>query len=85
VKGSAFNLWRYEPPVTTAALVWVLVALLVLVAPAEAVVPHLIVVGLLLVGGLFFHGLLIFDREALETEPGDVDVFEQRLRGDDDW
>ena len=30
---------------------------------------------LIAVGGLFFLGLLIFDRQTLETEPGDVDVF----------
>jgi amino acid transporter len=70
-----FSLGRFEMPVAIAALVWVLVALFVLVVPAEAVVPDLIVVGLILVGGLFFLGLLIFNREALETEPGDVDVF----------
>ena len=57
------------------ALVWVLIALFVLVVPAEAFVPDLIVVGLIVVGGLFFFALLIFDRQALETEPGDVDVF----------
>jgi hypothetical protein len=56
-------------------LVWVLVALFVLVVPAEAVVPDLIVVGLILGGGLFFLGLLIFNREALETEPGDAELF----------
>ena len=31
--------------------------------------------GLIVVGGLFFFALLIFDRQALEIEPGDVDVF----------
>jgi amino acid transporter len=74
-KEGAFNLGRFELPVAIAALVWVLVALFVLVVPAEALVPDLIVVGLILVGGLFFLGLLISNREALETEPGDVDVF----------
>jgi protein-S-isoprenylcysteine O-methyltransferase Ste14 len=71
----AFNLGRFELPVAIAALVWVLVALFALVVPAEALVPDLIVVGLLLAGGLFFVCLLIFDREALETESSDVDVF----------
>jgi amino acid transporter len=74
-KEGAFNLGRFELPVAIAALVWVLVALFVLVVPAEAFVPDLIVVGLILVGGLFFLGLLISNREALETEPGDADVF----------
>jgi uncharacterized membrane protein len=35
----------------------------------------LVVVGLLIVGALYFLRLLIFDRETLETEPGDVSVF----------
>jgi hypothetical protein len=30
---------------------------------------------LLVAGGLFLLGLLMFNREALETEPGDVSVF----------
>ena len=48
-----------------------LVALFVLVTPAEALVPVLIVVGLLLAGGVYFAYLLVFNREVLETEPGD--------------
>jgi hypothetical protein len=56
--------------------VWVVVALFVLVTPPEAFAPTLIVVGLLALGGLFFLGLLTIDREALETEPGDVGTFE---------
>jgi amino acid transporter len=75
-KEGAFNLGRLELPVAIAALLWVLVALFVLVAPAEAVVPDLIVAGLILGGGLFFLGLLIFNRQALETEPGDANVFQ---------
>ncbi|MEU2156801.1 hypothetical protein ABZ532_17595 [Streptomyces sp. NPDC019396] len=54
---------------------WTLVALLVLVAPREALVSVVIVVGLLLGGGLFFLILMVFDREALETEPGDASAF----------
>lgn len=73
-KKGAFNLGRFELPVAICALVWSAVSLFVLVAPSEALVPVLIVVGLILAGGLFFLGLLIFDREALETEPGDVRV-----------
>jgi amino acid transporter len=73
-KKGAFDLGRFELPVAIGALVWSIGALFVLVAPAVAFVPILIVVGLLLGGGLFFLGLLIFDREALETEPGDLSV-----------
>ncbi|MDF9817133.1 APC family permease [Streptomyces sp. SPB162] len=71
-KKGAFHLGRFELPVAICALVWSIVSLFVLVAPAEALVPVLIVVGLILGGGLFFLGLLIFNGEALETEPGDV-------------
>ena len=74
-KEGSFNLGRFELPVGIAALVWVLVALFVPVVPAEAVVPDLIVVGLILGGGLFFLVMLIFNRKALEAEPGNVDVF----------
>ncbi|MET7744875.1 APC family permease [Streptomyces sp. NPDC005385] len=73
-KKGAFNLGRFELPVAICALVWSAVSLFVLVAPSEALVPVLIVVGLILAGGLFFLGLLVFDREALETEPGDARV-----------
>ena len=34
----------------------------------------MIVGGLLLAGGLYFAYLWFFNREVLETEPGDVDV-----------
>jgi hypothetical protein len=51
-----------------------LVALFVLVTPREAFVSVVIVVGLLLAGGLFFLVMLKVDRQALETEPGDVSL-----------
>jgi hypothetical protein len=35
----------------------------------------LVVVGLLTDGGLYFVGLLVFNREVLPTEPGDVNAF----------
>jgi amino acid transporter len=71
----AFDLGRFELPVAICALVWTLVALFVLVAPREALVSVVIVVGLLVAGGLFLLFMLKFDREALETEPGDVSAF----------
>ena len=67
-RSGAFSLGRLELPVAIGALVWVVCALFVLTVPAEALVPDLIVVGLLAAGGLFLLGLLIFHREALETE-----------------
>ncbi|MEU6402327.1 APC family permease [Streptomyces sp. NPDC046985] len=68
----AFDLGRFDLPVAVLALVWSLFSLFALVAPAEAHLPALIVVGLLAVGALFFAGLLLFDRQALETEPADA-------------
>ncbi len=74
-KEGGFSLGRLELPIAIAALVWLLIVLFVLVTPADAVVPNLIVVGLILVGMVYFTYLMIFNREVLETEPGDTDVF----------
>lgn len=74
-KEGGFNLGRFELPVAIAALVWVLIVLFVLVTPGDAFVPNLIVVGLILAGGVYIGYLMIFNREVLDTEPGDVDVF----------
>ncbi|WP_405775631.1 APC family permease [Streptomyces sp. NBC_00859] len=71
----AFNLGRFELPVAICALVWTLFALFVLVSPDEALVSVVIVGGLLILGGLFFVAMLKFDRQALETEPGEADPF----------
>lgn len=48
---------------------------LVLLSPQSARDSLLIVGGLLVVGALYFVALFIFNREVLETEPGDVSVF----------
>ncbi|MET9605961.1 amino acid permease [Streptomyces sp. NPDC006512] len=66
----AFDLGRFELPVALCALAWTLVALFVLVAPDEALTSVVIVAGLLVLGALFFLGMLTFDRQALESEPG---------------
>ena len=75
-KEGGFDLGRFELPVAIGALVWCLFALFVLVTPAEALIPVLIVVGLLLAGGVYFAYLWVRNREVLETEPGDIKVFE---------
>ncbi|MCM2414081.1 amino acid permease [Streptomyces sp. RKAG290] len=72
-KKGAFDLGRFELPVAVCALVWTLVALFVLVTPGEAFVSVVIVVGLLFLGGLFLTLMLRLDRQAMETEPGEVD------------
>ena len=64
---------RFELPVAVAALVWVVLALFVLVTPDDALIPSLIVLGLILAGGVYFAKMMIFNREVLETEPGDDD------------
>jgi Flp pilus assembly protein protease CpaA len=56
------------------ALLWLLLALIVLVTPGEALVPLLIVIGLLLVGGLYFLGMLMFDRKSLWIAPSEIPV-----------
>jgi amino acid transporter len=75
-KEGAFSLGRFELPIAISALVWLVVALVVLVVPTSAHVPDLIAAGLALAGGLFFLAMLKFNREALETEPAAVDVLE---------
>jgi apolipoprotein N-acyltransferase len=74
----AFDLGPFELPVAIAALLWLVVALIVLVTPGAALVPDLIVIGLLFVGGLYFLGMLMFDRKSLWTEPGDTPVIAVR-------
>ncbi|MEV7612545.1 amino acid permease [Streptomyces sp. NPDC089799] len=67
----AFDLGRHEMPVAVCALAWTLLALFVLVSPVEARTSVVIVAGLIVLGGVFFLGMLVFDRRALDTEPGD--------------
>ncbi len=74
-KESSFSLDRFELPVAYAALVWVVFAIFVLVSPSDARVPGLVVLGLILVGGLHFAYMMMFKREALETEPGEPGAF----------
>ncbi|GAT08382.1 amino acid transporter [Mycolicibacterium novocastrense] len=71
----AFGLGRFEVPVAIAALVWVVFSLVALMSPSDSLVPDLIVLGVVSAGGLYFAKMLIFNREVLETEPGDPDAF----------
>lgn len=74
-KEGGFSLGRFEVPVAVAALIWVVCAIVFLVTPGDASVPVLIVAGLILAGGCYFGYLMMFNREALETEPGDPGAF----------
>ncbi|MFC4604205.1 APC family permease [Rhodococcus kronopolitis] len=75
-KKGAFDLGRLELPIAIGALVWMVLVLVVLVSPAEAIVPVGIVVGLVLAGGVYFGWMLRFHREVLDTEPGDLSVYQ---------
>jgi amino acid transporter len=74
-KEGGFSLGRFELPVAYAALIWVAFGVLVLVSPSDARIPSLIVAGLILAGGLYFAKMMIFEREVLETEPGEPGAF----------
>ncbi|WP_431237458.1 APC family permease [Mycolicibacterium aichiense] len=74
-KEGGFSLGRFEVPTAYAALVWVAFSIFALVSPSEARVPGLIVLGLIAVGGLYLLWLLVTNREALETEPGEPGAF----------
>ena len=71
----AFDLGRFEMPVAIGALVWSAVVVFVLVSPREALTAVVISVAILLAGGAYFAYLFISNREVLETEPGEADVF----------
>ena len=72
---NAFDIGRFEMPVAIGALVWSTIVVAILVSPPEARTAVLIAIGVLLAGGLYFAYLLVTNREVLETEPGDIDVF----------
>ena len=71
----AFDIGRFETPVSIAALVWSVCSLVALLSPASARVPIMIVTGLLVVGGLYFTYMMIFNRDVLDNEPGEAGVF----------
>ena len=71
----AFDLGRFEMPVAICAMVWSVVVVFVLVSPPEASTAVLISVGILVAGGVYFAYVFISNREVLETEPGEADVF----------
>lgn len=71
----AFDIGRFEPPISIAALVWSICAIVILVSPATAFVPITIVAGLLGVGAVYFAYTMIFNRQVLDHEPGGLAVF----------
>lgn len=71
---NAFDLGRFDMPVAIGALVWSVLVVFVLVSPPEALTAVLISVGVLVAGAVYLAYLLMFNREVLETEPGDTKV-----------
>ncbi len=71
----AFDLGRFEMPVAISALVWSVTAVFVIMTPSSARVPTALVGGLFLLGGLYFLKLWTFNRDVLQTEPGELNVF----------
>jgi len=70
-----FDLGRFDIPVAIAALVWVVVSLVTVLLSSTTVASLLIVVGLLATGFAYFVYMWCFDRDVLEHEPGDPDMF----------
>lgn len=71
----AFDIGRFELPIAIAALIWSICALVILLSPDAATVPMIIVAGLLGAGALYFGYMMIFNRDVLDHEPGDLTVF----------
>lgn len=70
----AFDIGRFELPISIAALLWTISALIITLSPG-ALVPIMIVVGLLGVGAVYFAYLMIFNRRVLEHQPGESPAF----------
>lgn len=71
----AFDIGRFEVPVAVGALMWSGFVVFVLVSPPEALTAVLIGIGILLAGSGYFGYLFVTNREVLEREPGEADVF----------
>ena len=70
-----FDLGRFDRPIAVAALAWVIIALFTVLVSNTTLASLLIVVGLLAVGFAYFLYMWKFDREVLENEPGESDMF----------
>ena len=71
----AFDIGRFELPIAIGALIWSICALIILLSPAAALVPIIIVASLLGTGTLYFAYMMIFNRQVLDNEPGELTVF----------
>ena len=72
-----FDLGRWEWPVAIGALVWVVISLFIVITTSPTLAPIVIAFGLSAAGGLYFLYMWKFEREVLENEPGDPNMFEE--------
>ncbi|KAA0108691.1 APC family permease [Mycolicibacterium sp. P1-5] len=74
-KAGGFDLGHLEWPVAIGALVWVIIALVVVIATSPSLAPILLAFGLSAAGFVYFLYMWKFNRAALEHEPGDPNMF----------
>jgi amino acid transporter len=74
-RGGGFDLGRFDRLVAVAALVWVVVCLFTVLVSFTTLATLLVLVGLIGAGFLYFLYMLKFNREVLEHEPGEPDLF----------
>ncbi|MCV7179322.1 APC family permease [Mycolicibacterium sphagni] len=72
---AGFDLGRWEWPVAIGALAWVVISLFVVIASSATLTPIVIAFGLSAAGLLYFGYMWKFNREVLEHEPGDPNMF----------
>ncbi len=70
-----FDLGRFDRLVAVAALIWLVLCLFTVLVSSTTVASLLIVVGLLGAGFAYFLYMWKFDRDVLEHEPGEPDLF----------
>lgn len=73
-----FDLGRWEFPVAIGALGWAVISLFVVIASSTTPTPIVIAFGLSAVGLLYFAYMWKFDRDVLEHEPGDPNLFAEK-------
>jgi len=76
-KPGGFDLGRWEWPVAIGALVWVIISLFVVITTSPGWAPIALAFGLAAAGLLYFGYMWKFNREVLEHEPGDPNMFEE--------
>ncbi|SPM39852.1 Amino acid transporter [Mycobacterium numidiamassiliense] len=73
--GGGFDLGRWDRLVAVAALVWLIICIFTVLVSFTTLATLLVVLGLLGLGFAYFLYMWKFDREVLEHEPGESDLF----------